>query len=498
MSNLFDGLNTKVKAVRESLVKVFRRRRSPVASITATARAALSSLSSLYTGYAGGDDEAIATVRSTDVPFGFDLETMMENGDIEAMVVMIIGKINSRKTTLAKNILFVRLRTAFGGRQSRAIVEDVIVRNGEPEWRRTAELLKCEPIPMHEAFNPIAHSYGMSIDEHMITIEDLITSGGLKPLVGINDYAARVAFTKMYKEYPNKASIPTFSRTLERLKVRDVLKYKDEVDKQYTAKMLVDAQETGEEIPPELLELMERDSNVRPERVVEAALEVFFDLDKVPEGPLGRMFSGTKSIDKRFAQRLVVLDYTQLLGNPAAIALVKRFIRRLLESAKNRNDLRFMFQTDISDEAYKMLRIGDEAINQSDDVKGIRTANKAKIMLTQRIPDLMSVGDSNSQSRNASNNILGDVSIFIIGRQGKKDVKALCEVIDLTEPEQAIIQTQDKGQFLVKIVDKPGIPIDTNTMFTKTLAYISQSNGALDAALDRKGPVVEDAFIEKT
>jgi len=495
MSKLSARISRSYKAILEKLSKTFRRRRSSVASITSTARAALSSLSSQYTGYAGGDEEAIALVRGTDVPFGFDLEMMMRNGEIEAMVVVILGKINSRKTTLAKNLLLTRLRTSFGGRQARAIVEDVIVRNGIPEWKSTADALRVIPVPMHEPFNPISATYGMSRDENLMTIEDLITAGGFKRPVGIHDYASRIAFSKMYSEYPAFASAPTFSQTLKKLNADDVLEYGKQIDEEFKAQIEAEAAIQGEEVPRALLELMMENSNVAPEKVIKAAIEVHFDLDKVLEGPLGRMFGGTKTIEIGFLQRLVVLDYTQLLTNPAAIALVKRFVRRFLESAKNRNDLRFMFQTDISDEAYKMLRIGDEAVATSDDIKSIRSTDKAKIILSQRPRDFLSIGGSDSIERNASNNLLGDVSVFFIGRQGKKDIALLKETIDLTDEEEAIIATQDRGQFLVKIGDNLGIPIDTNALFTESLAEISQSNSALDEALDRSA-TNEDAFIQ--
>jgi len=495
MSKLTARISRSFKAIQERLSRTFRRRRSSVASITSTARAALSSLSSQYTGYAGGDEEAIALVRGTDVPFGFDLEMMMHNGEIEAMVVVILGKINSRKTTLAKNLLLVRLRTSFGGRQPRAIVEDVIVRNGIPEWQETANKLRVDPVPMHEPFNPISASYGMTRDENLMTIEDLITAGGFKRPVGIHDYASRVAFLKMYSKYPKFASVPTFSQTLKKLNVADVLEYGTQIDDEFKSHVEEEAETQDDAMPSELQELIERDSNVDPEDVIKAAIEVHYDLDKVLEGPLGRMFAGTKSIEKGFRQRLVVLNYTQLLTNPAAVALVKRFVRRFLESAKNRNDLRFMFQTDISDEAYKMLRIGDEAVSTSDDIKSIRSTSKAKIILSQRTRDFQVIGSSDSIERNASDNLLGDVSVFFIGRQGKKDIALLRETIDLTVDEEAIIVTQERGQFLVKIGENPGIPIDTNPLFNDSLAEISQSNSALDESLDRSN-IKEDAFIQ--
>ena len=496
MSNVSARISRWIHTIQEKLIRTFRRKRSIGAATTTTARAALSALSSLYSGYAGGDEEAIALVVGTDQPFGFDLEMLMKNAEIEAMVVLILGKINSRKTTLAKNLLFVRLRTSFGGRQSRAIVEDVIVRNGIPEWQKTAEKLRCTPVPMHEPFNPISSVYGMSRDEHMMTVEDLITAGGHKRPIGIFDHASRIAFLKMYSEYPEYASIPTFARTLEKLSVDDVLAYGKQIEAEYKARIDAEAAAKGEQIPEKLLELMQRNSNIDPEKIVKAALKVLFDLNKVLEGHLGRMFGGTKTIEKGFKQRLVVLDYTKLLTNPDSIALVKRFVRRLLESAKNRNDLDFMFQTDISDEAYKMLRIGDEAIATSDDIKSIRSTDKAKIILSQRPRDFLSIGDGDTSKRNASNNLFGDVSVFFIGRQGKKDIQLLRESIEITEEEELIISGQGRGQFLVKIGDNLGIPIDTNAMFTDILAEISDSNSALDEGLDRS-TFREDTFIEE-
>jgi hypothetical protein len=391
-------------------------------------------------------------------------------------------------------MLLVRLRASFGGRQARAIVDDVIVRNGQPEWASTAEALRVTPVPMHEPFNPIAPQYGMTRDEHLMTVEDLIAAGGFKRPVGVHDYASRIAFLKMYNKYAEFASIPTFSITLKKLDVSDVLEYSDQIDSEYRSQIDAEAKRLKTDIPEALAELMERSSNVDPQKIVDAAIEVHYDLEKVLEGPLGRMFSGTSTIEKGFMQRLVVLDYTQLLTNPEAISLVKRFVRRLLESAKNRNDLRFMFQTDISDEAYKMLRVGNEAVATSDDIKSIRSTDKAKIILSQRPRDFMSIGGADSIERNASGNIFGDVSVFVIGKQGKKDVALLKEHIDLTEEEELVILTQDRGQFLVKIGDKLGVPIDTNAMYTKSLAQISQSNSALDEALDRS-VMKDDVFI---
>ncbi len=494
MSKLLEAISLKWKGFTEYLAKTFRRRRSPQATMTSTARAALSALSPQYTGYAGGDEDTIAIVRGTDVNFGFDLEMMMRKGIIEAMVVLVLGKINSRKTTLAKNLLLVRLRTSFGGRQPRAIVDDVIVRNGKPEWQSTAEALSVSPVPMHEPFNPLAAIYGMSRDEHLLTVEDLILAGGYMRLTGERDYASRVCFLKMYNEYPELASMKAFSQTLEKLNADDVLRYVKQIDDEFKERILKEAEKAKLEIPEELLELMNRTSNVNPERIVEAALSVFYDLDKVLEGPLGRMFSGTGTFEKGFQQRLVVLDYTQLLNNPAAVALVKRFVHRFLDSARNRDDKRFMFQTEISDEAYKMLRIGDEAVSASNDIKGIRTGNKAKILLSQGSRDFDVIGNDGTIQQKASENIFADVSVFIIGKQGKKNIEHLARHIDLTEGEKAIIATQGPGQFLVKIGDNPGIPIDTGPMFTDVLASISKSNEALEEATDRS-TYKEDTFI---
>ena len=496
MKKLLAWFALKFRAIQEYLTKTFRRRRSPMASITSTARAALSALSSQYTGYAGGDEEPIGIVRGTKVPFGFDLEMMMYKGVIEAMVVVVLGKLNSRKTTLIKNMLIVRMRTSFGGRRSRAIVEDVIVRNGVPEWRKMAEKMRVKPINMHEPFNPLSIEYGMTRDEHMITVEDLITAGGFKRPTGKHDQAARIAFLKMYSQYPEEASMKTYNLTLKKLKSEDVVAYGKQIDDEYKARVEAKYAAEGKEIPKALRELMNRESNVDPQEIVNAALEVHYDLDKVLEGPLGRMFSGTETHVEGFRQRLVVLNYTELLTNPSAIALIKRFIRRLMASAKNRNDLRFMFQTDISDEAYKMLRIGDEAVETSDDVKSVRSTNKAKFILSQRARDFESIGEGDSLKRNASTNLFGDVSVFFIGRQGKKDIARLQLEIDLSDEEVAIIMTQAPGQFLVKIGDNPGIPIDTNPLYTASLAEVSESNLALFEALQRQADR-EDTFVEE-
>jgi hypothetical protein len=468
------------------------RRRNQAAGFTAPGSDVLGAMSTTLTAYNGGNDEnAFALVRLLDEPYGLDFEQLMKDSRIGSKKVFVVGKINSRKTTLLKAIAYLRSQISSGGRLPRTSIENTSRRNNVAEFEIFARELRSRPVSFTKPTNPLAHTYGFTIEEHIVTIDEMFAySNNGKMPEGINDFANRIALFKMFNEMAEFASVPLFRWILQHMQISDVVRYETLARESFIEQ--IHQQFEGQALPDSLVELLARESNTDPESVVRSARTNYFAVDKILKGKYGTIFSGTDSLALELQQRVVSKDYTALTDD--AVALMQSFMWRLRKSSLNRMDRRFMVHTTIHDENSGKWKYPSYGVNFTDSLKQGRDNEELIMVACHRLRDYMGVAGGNDQLRMLATTFYRDFDVWIIGQLGLSDIDDLREVFPITNVEEKVITDQMPGQFSVKIGNEPMIFIDINPLFTPTLQRISYSNAALDNALHRD-VVVADEFV---
>ncbi len=468
------------------------RRKSQSAGFVAPGVDVLSAFNPQTTAYDGGyDGNPIGTDRKSGMPVDVDSGQLMIDERIGSRKAMVLGMIGDGKTTLLKDIVFQGSKVNAGGRRARTSIDDINRRNGRPEYEIFAQEMRCASIRLGEhPINPFDVEYGFTQAEHLITVNQMFAYANTDPATSHQDYGHRVALAKMYREMPEIASPQTLRTILQYMNDKDIDLYMKENNDKIPADMGV------EELPEKLKDLIARGkTTVVYEELLRDVGRSYERIDQILEGEFGRVFGAGKSIARKLQQRVVVKDYSGL--NDSAASLMQSFMWRLRNFALKNNDRRFMVQQSVNDENYKMWRIPGYAQNMSDAMKQGRGNEEFMLFATHRVRDYSTAGPIGSTARDLATNIFSDIELFFIGRQTKRDLDDLSEIMDITDHEREMILSQGRGEFAMKIGTEPMVFIETRSTFTPIKEKFSRSNGAVDNLMERDR-IVEDEFVQLT
>jgi hypothetical protein len=468
------------------------RRRSQIAGMVSPAYDVIGALNPLITAYDGGQhDTTIGREIDTEAHYDLNPDKLMADGRIGSKKLAIFGLIGSGKTLLAKMMAYRLAGNSSGGRRGRIEADDINRRNGVPEYSILATELGCEPLWADEPLNEFDPEFKLSFSDHLDSARELFiqSNEGLAP-VNNQEYILEVILSKMYREMPEIASLDTLEFLSGRPTAEDFTTYRALNESSFRGRVNLDE---NSEVAQRVAGLMDRKPTLFMDDLLRDAAYVNQRLNRLLFGNFGTRFGGTANSAQKLQQQVVIRDYTGL--NDATVNLVQSFMWRLKRRSIANNDRRFMAQISLHDENYKLFRVSPAyAVNMSDDMKQQRNSDEFKVTITHRIRDYWSAGAAGSQAQNLATNMFSDFDMFAIGAQKKKDVRDLRKIMDISDEEERRIRAQRTGQFAIKIGQEGMVFIDTTPAITPTIARIGRSNGALDAALERR-KIVDEGFV---
>lgn len=392
----------------------------------------------------------------TSEPYHLDLFLEKAEGNIKAIVVMILGLIGYGKTTLAQVLAVRYFGLSFGNQRCRVSLSNTRINEDVQEYRGFTEFLGEDMVELDRHLtNPLDMELGMSRPELRLTLRslfehnntqlttiqtfmlrvilDMLLDGETAPsLAGFNDIASRTLRTDISRRLPHpdllvaqmEPEIRSLNPTWDNNKVSEQLRA------------------TRHEFA----------SGYTEEDFRRAALELFMRCDNLLDGEMSGVFGGNQSLAGIYERRVVALDYSRM--EDEAATMIQGLNWRVRSSALKRRDPRFRVNIELHDENYAAWEKLVYALPMYQHIKKIRQHGQMLVMNSHRLADYYSVGSAGSATREMATNMTKDVTVAFLGRQTPDAIPELRERFDLSRSVGQALLTLPQGCFCAVVGEK--------------------------------------------